>query len=439
MNHVRSWVARSPQTLLKVGSIAVLTIAALGVASCQATPEAGSTPGGRGNPERTENNQPIAVDIALAERQPLREPIQYTGTTRPVEEVSLRSRAEGQLLDLRADVGDFVTQGEILGRIDDTLAVADVVEAEAELAALQAEVQRLQAAVRDARSQVESIRLDLEQAENDAKRLQWLYEEGALSEQEAERARTLARTTRQDLEAARERIGTQEKAVEAAQKRVLAQEAVLAGLRSRRNYSVLTAPVSGSVVERLVDPGSFVQTGGEILKIADFSRLEVVVNLSELKLNQIRAGQTVNVRLDAFPEDSFFGEISRISPAANAETRQIPVEIILDNTDRRLASGLLARVSFEAGRTQSVVLPESALQTGETRARSLREGSEATVFAIVENEQSPRVEARPVVIGERVDGKVEIRAGLESGERVVVRSSKPLKDGDRVRPSILSE
>jgi RND family efflux transporter MFP subunit len=157
----------------------------------------------------------------------------------------------------------------------------------------------------------------------------------------------------------------------------------------------------------------------------------VRVSVSELALADIRQGQQVQVRLDAFPNETYTGRISRISPAANAETRQVPVEVILPNPQGRIASGLLARVSFPRQTTERVVIPETALHQE-------NEDKTATVFVLNAQTQPPTVRAQTVKIGDRAHNEVEILSGLAPQTRYVVRSSRPLHSGDAVRLSALS-
>jgi multidrug efflux pump subunit AcrA (membrane-fusion protein) len=225
------------------------------------------------------------------------------------------------------------------------------------------------------------------------------------------------------------------------------------------------------------EPGNLVQPGGEILKLGDFNQVKVVVSVSELELSKIRVGQSVQVRLDAFGNQSSTGQVSRISPAADPTARQIPVEITIPNSNGRIGSGLLARVSFEPATAPRIVVPQSALQgageqgsrgageqeskgAGEQGSRGAREqgsrgageqgsnpkskiqnpkSTEATVFVVTGQGGQAKVQARRVQVGDRADSKVEIISGLKPGERFVARSGKPLKDGEPVRLSVISE
>jgi multidrug efflux pump subunit AcrA (membrane-fusion protein) len=170
----------------------------------------------------------------------------------------------------------------------------------------------------------------------------------------------------------------------------------------------------------------------------------------------------VQVRLDAFSDESFTGQVTRISPAADPTARQLPVEIVIPNSNGRIGSGLLARVSFDSTTSPRIVVPQTALQgdseqgsrgAGEqgsnpksktrsqdtVRGRQNPKSTEGTVFVVTGQGTQAKVQSRPVQVGARANGQVEILSGLKPGERFVARSGTPLKDGTPVRLSVLSE
>ncbi|MBC8122759.1 MAG: efflux RND transporter periplasmic adaptor subunit, partial [Gemmatimonadaceae bacterium] len=369
-----------------------------------------------------------AVNAAIAQTGSVREVLEYTGTTRPVREISLRSQVEGRLLSLNVDVGDPVSKGQVLARLDDNLLVAALNQSRAELATQESEVARARAQVSNARTQIEQARLALKQAQNDAERSQTLATQGALSAQQAELTETAERTAEQTLRSTQQQVRTEQQALAAAEGRVDAQRAVVAQARERLSQAVLASPINGSVLGRTTETGNLVRPGDALLSLGDFSRVKVNVQVSELDLSRVRVRQPVQVKLDAFANERFSGTVTRLSPAADPTTRLIPVEVTVANPGGRISSGLLARVAFSGDQPKRVLVPPSALPEGEL-----------TVFVIVTNEQRNRVEARPVEVGERANGQVEILSGLKAGERFVARSSRPLKDGEAVRLSFLSE
>ncbi|HEY9811633.1 MAG TPA: efflux RND transporter periplasmic adaptor subunit [Halomicronema sp.] len=392
-----------------------------------------------------------AVDVAVARTGKLQEDVVYTGTTMPVREVSLRPQVEGKLLSLNVEVGDGIERGQVIARLDDGLLVAAVVQAEAELAARRSEVARAETEVSKARTSVEEASLKLQQLEADAERLEALANEGAVSRQSAEQKRTEAQTAEQALRSAQVQINTEQQAVAAVEGRVTAQQAIIAQAKERLSYAVVSAPISGVVTQRLTEAGNLVQPGTELLKIGDFSQVKIAVDVSELELANIRTGQSVGVLLDAFPKEEFNGIITQISPAADPVARLVPVEITISNPGGKIGSGLLARVSFSGNQNEGVVIPETALQTGgrergntakvpqNSNNNKRQQSQEGTIFVIKKEGEKTTVESRTVQVGEKANKQVEIISGLQAGESFVVRAGKPLKAGDPVRLSILSE
>lgn len=367
------------------------------------------------------------VNVTTAKRATIGRNLDYTGTTRPLKIVSLRSQATGQLLNLLVDVGDEVQLGQILARLDDRLLATVVRQEKAALSSLEAELALARIEVSNAQIEVERLQLQYQQAKNDADRLQKLALEGAIPLQQAETAQTTAAVALKAVNSARSKIKVEEQVVAGIIGRIAAQKSVIAQEQQRQAYTILKAPLTGIVIEKVKEPGDLVSISDEILKIGDFQQVKVVVLLSELDLKTINLGQTVNVSLDAFGDRNFAGRITRIFPLTQGTTRRIPVEIAVPNRDGLIKGGLLARVRFNNDSSPQVIVPERAI---------VSQGESPAIFVL--SESNSEVEKRPVRLGQALDGQVEIIAGLEPGERFVVNSSKPLQNGEKVRISILS-
>ncbi len=402
----------------------------------------GGPGGAQTQPPRQQSDNAVAIDAVVAKEEVLKPDRTYTGTTRPAQEVLLRSQAEGRVTSLSVDVGDRVQQGQVLGQLDSQIASSSVAQAEAEVAAREAESASAQAAVDEAQTQIDRARLEAQQARSDAGRQNRLFSQGAISEQAAESATTEAATAEQAIRSAERQLRNRQQAVQAAQKRVAAQQAIVAQQQERQSFSVLASPVDGVVLERPTEVGNLAQAGSEILKLADFSQIKIEVRVSELELANLRQGQSVPVRLDAFPNQNFTGRIARISPAADPRSRLIPVEVTIPNANNRIGSGLLARVSFPQQTGRRIVVPETAIQPNTAQANRKRpdpQSRTATVFVVNRSGDAASVVARSVQLGNRADGRLEIVSGIRPGETVVVRSSGELKEGAAVRLSAISE
>lgn len=462
--------AKCLQTLTKTNLVwmarwGILTTFVIALSGCNFLPK-GSADAQTRPSGAAQGQGATAVDVAIAATAPLQAAREYTGTTQPLQEVAIRAQAEGQLRQLNVDVGDRVQQGQTLAQIDDSILNAATTEAEAELASRRSEISQLQTQVSDARTQVEQARLQLQQAESDAARYNSLARDGAVTQQQAEQSRTQARTAAQVLRSAQEKVRNQQQAIVAANGRIVAQQAVVAQQQERRSYAVLTAPLNGAVLTRSTEVGNLVQVGNELLRIGDFSQAKVTLQVSELDLANVRLGGAATVRLDAFPKEQFSGRVTRVSPAANATSRLVPVEVTIPNPTGKVGSGLLARVTFTQQNTDRVVVPLAALQDDRSKGQSSNQkpsqpnqpGANAgatnsndrakggakpkptkgTLFVVTGEGEQAKVAARSVALGEQADGKVQILSGLNPGDRYVSRTGKPLKDGDSVRLSILS-
>ncbi|HEY9907238.1 MAG TPA: efflux RND transporter periplasmic adaptor subunit [Thermosynechococcaceae cyanobacterium] len=450
------------RSLLSHG-LALLSIATI-LSGCDFLPKSQAQP-----QSNAAQNQQVAVDVAVAKPDLLRQPREYTGTTQPLQEVSLRSQAEGQVLRLEVNVGDRVETGQILGEVDRGLLQSAVVEAEAELATRQAAVAQAQTQFSEAETRVEQARLELQQAEADAARYERLAESGAGTRQQAEQFRTRARTAAQVVRSSQQQVSNQQGAIAAAEGRVAAQEALIVQAQERESFALLRSPISGSVLQKVSEVGNLVQPGGEVLKLGDFSSVKVIVQVSELELSSLQVGRSVQVRLDSLPNQQFTGTVSRISPAADPVARLIPVEVLVANPTGKIGSGLLARVNFGSSEAKTVVVPNSAVQEKRARqaqqpaqpgaqsgqggqnppraARSTPDNAkqgrpqrtEGVVFVVTGEGEAAKVEPRSVKLGQQGDGKTQILSGLNPGDRYVARSGRPLKGGESVRLSLLSE
>lgn len=498
LRELRSRFAREPRLwILVLVPVALVLLLASRQLKTSRADSAGGSPGAGG---RGGANAVPSVDLALARAGLLRPEPEYTGTTRATREVAIRARSEGRLLSLNVDVGDAVRQGQELARLDDELQRTALRQAESELLSRQSEVVAARSRVAEARTRVEQARMDLSQRQLDFSRTRSLWGQGYESRQAAEQALTATRIARQVVSSEQQQVANLQAAVKAAEARVAAQRAIVAQEKERLSYALLRSPIQGAVTARMVDTGDLIAPGAELLRVGDFRFVQVDVLVSELELSQVSVGQPARVRIDALGGAEFAGRVDRISPQADPVSRQVPVAVTLDNASGRLGAGMLARVQFGVTRPLHVLIPETALSVarggggrgaggpggtggasagagngdpgsasragepeeevatvyiavrrpaGEGKAPAAPEGAATSENGAGRGEgrrsgagggATPQltVQARQIRIGGRADGQAEVVGGLRPGELVVARSSRPLRIGDTVRPSLLS-
>ncbi|WP_121971382.1 efflux RND transporter periplasmic adaptor subunit [Leptolyngbya sp. BC1307] len=421
-------IQNSRQSAIQVGLLLPLLWT---VSGCNLFPPSSAQPslGQRGRPEQADG--PVAVKTAKAETGSIAGLLTYTGTTRPDQQVMLRSQVSGEVTDLTVDVGDAIARDDLLAQLDGNLQTTSLNQAQAELSARRAETAQAQISISDAQSALVQAEATFDQAQVDASRLRRLADQGGISQQEAEAAELAVTNAQQAVRSAQAQIAAQRQAVAAAADRTDAQQAVLAQTQRQLSYAGLRSPLTGFVLSRQVDVGDFVDSGATLLELGDLSSLKVNVEVSELDIGRLSVGQSAQVTFDAFPDEGVTaGRIEQIAPVADATSRLVPVQVSIPNPNGRVGSGLLARVQFSPEQAARVVVPESALALGE-------EGS--TVFVIEGEGEQAKAVARPVRTGTSGQDRVEILSGLSAGEAFVVQSDRPLTSGQAIRLSILSE
>lgn len=128
-----------------------------------------------------------------------------------------------------------------------------------------------------------------------------------------------------------------------------------------RKNSTLLSPITGIVTARNFEAGDlFAQM--PILHVMQINQLKVMANISEQYYTQVKVGQEVNIEVDIFPGETFTGKVSRINPALDATTRTFGVEVTIPNAKERLRPGMYARTTFHLGDRESVLIPDMALQ-----------------------------------------------------------------------------
>ena len=193
----------------------------------------------------------------------------------------------------------------------------------------------------------------------------------------------------------------------------------------------LRSPISGSVIRAHVLPGAAVEAGAPVFTVADLSVIDVVAEVPERNLPQLRTGQRATISIAAFPDMRFDGHVERLLDALNAETRTLRAVIHVPNGSRRLRPGMFATVRLDVptttasrgGAASTLTIPESAIVTdGERRFVFVETGLRA-----YERREVRTVPMSPPGSATQRTAMVIVQDGVRAGERVVVRGAFILK------------
>lgn len=189
---------------------------------------------------------------------------------------------------------------------------------------------------------------------------------------------------------------------------------------ARLSKSVITAPFAGVVGFRSVSVGAYVSPGDQIVELASIDPLKVEFRVSEVFLPHLRVGLPVRMTVDARPGEAIAGEIVAVDPIVDVNGRAVRLRAQVRNPEGLLLPGMFARIRIVvAERPQAVLVPEAAV---------FRDGGELFVYR-VDGGEAVRT---AVLIGQRLPGRVEVRAGLGHGAVVVIAGHQQLRDGAKV-------
>ena len=460
---------------------------------------------------RGRRNRIVTVQVQKVSVGRLGRRVAATGTLLARSEVRLMSRAEGQVREVLAREGSRVKKDQILSRLDSTIKRIDLNLAESELAAARANLAKLKSGSRPeeiaaaaasvtqaeatrkrSEAEITSALARQEEAEANALSLGALHKTGVISAQEWRKVTTEANRARADVAERRARLAEDAARVRVAQEKLklvkigaraeevaMAQAQVSQHLQRVRRLKVeleyfnVRSPISGVVTARRIEPGDLAVNRAHLFTIAQTDTLRARVRVSELDLPLIRIGQGARVELDAYRGRTFSGKLTRIFPSVDPSSRQLIVEVDVQNPDSSLRPGLLARVKFDPllGR-RSINLPVHAvIWDGDLRTKSgavfvvrrFQRGAESGGRArrgdargggqggpgMRGGARRGMAEAsgrgpgrsglrfmavrREVRLGEMIDGRIEILEGLRVGERVVVSAISQLRDRRPIR------
>jgi RND family efflux transporter MFP subunit len=328
-----------------------------------------------------------------------------SGTVRAVTTAPLASRIMGTVLEVRVRAGDQVKAGQIL-------AVIDGREPEALVKKSKAGMQEAAMALQEIDKNLEAARANLQLASSTLKRFQELADQKSISPQEFDEVQTRHRAAAASVEA-----------LEARRQQVLAKiqqaQSEVDSTQSMQSYTQLRAPMDGIVVQRLAEPGSLAVPGVPLLTVEDVGHFRLEVPVEESQINKVKARESVPLKIEALSLPEFEGTVTEIQPSADPASRTYLVKITLPNRPG-LRSGMYGEAYFQAGTTSGIWLPKPSI---------VREGQLEGVYVI---DKDNVVRLRLLKLGQANTAAVEILAGLDGGEMVVVEGTNRVQDGSKV-------
>jgi HlyD family secretion protein len=360
--------------------------------------------------------------------------------------IAVGAKVMGRVAWIGVEKGDKVQQGQVLVRLEDSDFRAQSNQARANVAAAQARLDQMRTGSRPQeklkdKAGVLQAEATLRNAEAEYERTEKLYRAGVSSKAELDRAIAQRDTSRALLEAARQSsamtdVGPRAEEIRAADAQVRQMKAALDYADTQLAATEIKAPVSGTVLQRIVERGEMVSPssfGGEssartsVVALADLSDLQIELDISQTDFSRLKMGQRAEIVPEAFPNLKYTGFIAEIAPEANRAKATVQVKVKVDNPDEQLRPEMNARVNFLAeGRPTE---GKSAPRVLVPKAAVVRRDGSVFVFVIKGN----KVEQRSIRLGDEAGDFYYVLEGLSGGESTATAGAEKLHDGDRVK------
>lgn len=348
-----------------------------------------------------------AISVSTVTPRLMRERVIASGLVEAVEMVQVQPLIEGQPIEtLEADIGDMVTQGQVLARLSLSTLELQRSQFNASLASAKATIAQAEAQVLEARSSAD-------EAQRVTQRTSQLRAQGAASQAAADTAQAAAISAN-----ARVMVATQ--TLEAARAQVALVEAQLENVELQLARTNVVAPVAGEIVERNAQVGAIASaTGSAMFALMRDAALELRADVAERDLMRLKPGQAVRMATVGGGEP-LTGSIRLVEPAIDTTTRLGRARIAIDRPEG-VRLGMFVDAEILLAERETLAVPVTAVGSG-------AEGS--TVMRVTGGE----VARVAVVTGIRDAGFVEITEGLAQGDQVVTKSAAFVRDGDRINP-----
>lgn len=407
----------------------------------------GRNTNGGGNSNANSNSQEpvIAITVGKSEARQVSATIQATGSLTAQESSDVAPKVAGKIANVYANVGQFITGGALIAKIDDTDARSRVATAKAAVRQAEAAVRQAEAKlglgpngkfiastipeVRAAASAYEQALAELRQAEANEKRYRELIESGDVSMVAYEQFRTTRDTARAKANAAKDQLDAAVNTARQNNQAIAAAQAALSAARTNVSIAeqgvvdtVIRSPFAGYISARPVAVGEFVSTASIVATVLRTNPIKIIIQVAEADVPYVVVGHGVSLEVDAYPDRRFAGYVSAVNPQIDPASRAASIEALIDNGSNLLKPGMFAtvRITREGG-AAAVFVPRSALYNDQA-TQSYR------VFEIQENV----AKLRTVQLGTEEGDSVEILSGLEKDKPVATSNLDQLYEGAKV-------
>ena len=387
----------------------------------------------------------VLVEAVLVRQGEIAKSLQFTGGIEADAEVKIFPQLTATIREIEVDLGDSVEEGDIMALLDPDEFEAQLAQTKAALEVNRAKLAQMETGTRpeeiaQAEDLLTKANAALKEAENNFNRSKDMLDRNIISKRQFESDELAYTIAKADLGSAHERLkmlrtGATKEDRDAVKAQVRQAEAALELARIRLSYTRIQSPLKGTVSERFFETGDLAMPGKQLFTVVRMESVKAIISFQENQFQYLKEGIPAHVCVAAYPDEEFIGEIARVSPTLNPQTRMFTAEIRLDNKKHLLRPGMFATIIFfiDSHPNAMLVPKESVLFLGGSMNRPENgDGKELSLgyLFVVEGETARK---REVKLGHVSGDIVEIRDGVKIGDLVVTKGVHKLKGGDIIK------
>lgn len=366
------------------------------------------------------------VDVATVVRRAVVQSVVASGRVVTPYRVDVGSQITGTVAEVPVEQGQTVKAGQTLVVLEASEARALVKQAEVSVAQNEArlrQMRELQLPVAD--QTLRQAEANLTNARAQYERNRQLYQSGYIGKSVLDDSQRNVEVAESQVDSARKQVETARPTGSDYAVAVAALEQARANLQAaqaRLAYATIRAPVDGTLIARDVERGDVVQPGKVLLVLSPVGETQLVLQIDERNLARLKLGQQALASADAYPAERFGAELFYINPSVDPQRGTVEVKLRVPAPPAYLRQDMTVSVDIEVDRhADALALPANAVHDVA--------GADPWVLQVKDG----RAIRRPVKVGLRGEGSVEIRGGLEAGDLVVPADNTSVKPGRRVR------
>lgn len=353
--------------------------------------------------ENANSSAPPSAAVSTVQRGNISHVLSLAGQFQPYQVVDVHAKVSGYLRHIYVDIGDKVREGETLGVLEVPELSAQYRSTQSEEARSKDEITRAQNEVARAKSMHAALQANYDRLQKAAK-----AQPGLIAEQELDDAQSKADASAAQIDAAQSALSASRQGSDTA-------TADMQRVGALESYTKITAPLNGVVIWRYADTGALIQAGTSsdvqslpLIKLSQSDLLRLRLPVPEDAVGYVHEGDTIQIRVDALNR-SITGKIVRFTRNVSLDTRTMETEVDVPNKDLSITPGMYANTYLQLAHKENVLtIPLLAVQ---------RQNGKATVLGV---DAQNHIQSRNVELGVQGSILIEVKSGLEEGDKVVL-------------------